>query len=250
MVQQLAKIITTAVLVTHFSIVEASETTSNTPTISPFSAKYSVLHKSKPVGEGVRKLELMADGKAKYSYRTEIEWLIFDDIREETSILDWQNNSVVPLEYTYVREGTGKDKFYQWTYDVANGKATNKKEDTTIHVEYPTQIQDKLSYHFKHRLNMIANPKQEKYTYPVIGTSGSIKDYEYQYDGEEEIMLPYGIVKTIRLKREIAEKKRVTYAWFAPELNYLMVKLYQKKGDVEQFEAQLKEYTLLDTPKR
>jgi len=47
-------------------------------------------------------------------------------------------------------------------------------------------------------------------------------------------------VKTIRLKREVIEKKRVTYAWFAPELNYLLVKLNQTKGDVEQFEAQLK----------
>ena len=53
-------------------------------------------------------------------------------------------------------------------------------------------------------------------------------------------MLPYGLVKTIRLKREVVEKKRVTYAWFAPELNYLLVKLNQTKGDVEQFEAQLK----------
>ena len=52
-------------------------------------------------------------------------------------------------------------------------------------------------------------------------------------------MLPYGLVKTIRLKREVIEKKRVTYAWFAPELDYLLVKLHQIKGDVEQFEAQL-----------
>ena len=73
----------------------------------------------------------------------------------------------------------------------------------------------------------------------MISTRGSIKNYEYQYDGEEELMLPYGLVKTIRLKREIVEKKRITYAWFAPELNYLLVKLYQVKAGAEQFEAQL-----------
>jgi len=37
----------------------------------------------------------------------------------------------------------------------------------------------------------------------------------------------------------VVEKKRITYAWFAPELNYLLVKLYQTKAGVEQFEAQL-----------
>ena len=57
-------------------------------------------------------------------------------------------------------------------------------------------------------------------------------------------MLPYGLIKTIRLKREVIEKKRITYAWFAPELNYLLVKLYQTKAGVEQFEAQL---TALET---
>jgi predicted homoserine dehydrogenase-like protein len=52
-------------------------------------------------------------------------------------------------------------------------------------------------------------------------------------------MLPYGLIKTIKLKREIKEKKRVTYAWFAPELDYLLVRLYQVKKGTEQFEAQL-----------
>ncbi len=73
----------------------------------------------------------------------------------------------------------------------------------------------------------------------MISTSGSIKNYVYQYDGEEEVMLPYGLVKAIRLKREVIKKKRITYAWFAPELNFLMVKLYQVKSGIEQFEAQL-----------
>ena len=73
----------------------------------------------------------------------------------------------------------------------------------------------------------------------MISTRGSIKNYQYLYDGEEELILPFGLVKTIRLKREIVEKKRITYVWFAPELNYLMVKLYQVKAGAEQFEAQL-----------
>jgi len=88
-------------------------------------------------------------------------------------------------------------------------------------------------------LNMMKNPKQEHFVYPVIKSGEDIKNYVYEFDGEEEIMLPYGLVKTIKLKREVVEKKRITYAWFAPELDYLLVKLYQIKGGVEQFEAQL-----------
>ena len=91
----------------------------------------------------------------------------------------------------------------------------------------------------QNRIDLINNPEQKRFVYPVISSKGSVKDYQYLYDGKEELILPYGLVKTIRLKREIIEKKRITYAWFAPELDYLLVKLYQVKGGSEQFEAQL-----------
>jgi hypothetical protein len=215
------------------------------PIVQPFIAKYNILHKSDPVGTGVRTLNYLPDGKAQYSYRTEIEWLIFSDNREETSTFYVNNNKVTPISYQYKREGTGPDKDYQWQYNIAQDKATNLKKNKELLIDFPDNIQDKLSYHFQHRLNLIKNPKQTHFVYPVISTSGSIKNYVYQYDAEEEIMLPYGLVKTIRLKREVISKKRVTYAWFAPELNFLMVKLHQIKGGNSQFEAQL---TSVSTP--
>ncbi|WP_440875937.1 DUF3108 domain-containing protein [Thalassotalea sp. PLHSN55] len=211
----------------------------SSPHIKPFTATYTIIHKSDPVGTGVRQLKYLADNQAEYSYHSDIKWLIFSDQRQETSRVNLVNSSVTPVEYKYAREGTGRDKHYHWTFDVANNSAEdlgrNKKRD----IEFPSDIQDKLSYHLQHRLSLIATPTQKTFTYPVISTSGKIKDYTYQYDGEEELMLPYGLVKTIRFKREVTEKKRITYAWFAPELNYLLVKLYQMKSGVEQLEAQL-----------
>lgn len=217
---------------------QAEENTTPTP-VKPFKANYNVLHKSKPVGTGVRELKYLDNGLAEYSYETNIEWLIFSDTRKEKSIVKLSNGKVEPTKYTFKREGTGKDKFYDWQYDVAENKATDVKNQLIKDIHFPENIQDKLSYHFQNRLNLITNPKQQHFVYPVVTTSGKIKNYVYQYDGEEELMLPYGLVKTIRLKREVIDKKRITYAWFAPELNYLLVKLYQVKGGVEQFEAQL-----------
>lgn len=208
-------------------------------TIAPFEATYSILHKSKQVGTALRKLEKLADNNYRYSYTTDIEWLIFDDKRTEESTVSIKNNSVIPQHYKYSREGTGRDKFYEWSYDVSGNSATDLKKNKTIEVNFPENIQDSLSYHLQHRLNLIKNPDQKNFTYSVIRSSGSFRDYAYEYDGEEEIMLPYGLIKTIKLKREIKEKKRVTYAWFAPELDYLLVRLYQVKKGTEQFEAQL-----------
>jgi hypothetical protein len=208
-------------------------------TIPAFSANYTLLHKSDPVGKALRELIYLDDGQAVYHYETDIEWLIFSDARSETSTLSIDNGQVTPLHYIYKREGTGRDKNYEWRYQLQDKTATNVKKNESITLDDTNGLQDKLSYHLQNRLNLINNPEQKSFVYPVISTSGSVKDYTYIYDGEEELMLPYGLVKAIRLKRETPKKKRITYAWFAPELNYLLVKLYQVKAGTEQFEAQL-----------
>ena len=217
------------------------------PIIPAFKATYTLLHNSDPIGTAIRQLTYVeniegssaASQSAVYHYETDIEWLIFSDQRTETSNLSLENGKVTPHHYQYKRKGTGRDKSYEWRYNLPNKTAKDVKNDKLINLAVAEGLQDKLSYHLQNRLDLLNNPKNKQFSYSVITTSGAIKDYSYHYDGEEELILPYGLVKTIRLKREIPEKKRVTYAWFAPELNYLLVKLYQVKAGAEQLEAQL-----------
>ncbi len=213
--------------------------------IPAFSAKYSVLHKSDPVGTALRELSYQTDGTVNYHYQTKVKWLIFSQTRSETSIVTVNENKVTPMHYSYSREGTGKDKYYEWRYNAKENTAQDlgRKRDIAP-LDFSNNLQDKLSYHLQHRLNLIADASKKSYLYPVVSTSGSVKDYIYQFDGEEELILPYGMVKTIRFKREVKAKERITYAWFAPELNYLLVKLYQVKAGTEQFEAQLSSLTI------
>lgn len=225
---------------------EATKPIEKTVIVKPFVANYTIIHKSKAVGTATRALKKLDNGLFEYSYHTNIEWLIFSDERTETSIVEINDSHVTPIDFKYKREGTGRDKSSHWQFDIKNSKATDVEENKTYDVEYPSNVQDTLSYHLQHRFNLIENPTQKSFVYPVIKNEDKIKNYVYQYDGEEELMLPYGLVKTIKLKRDVTEKKRVTYAWFAPELNYLLVKLYQVKGGVEQFEAQLNSVTITE----
>lgn len=217
----------------------SSQISSLSTVIPAYKATYTLLHKSDPVGKAIRQLAYLDNGNIEYHYETDISWLIFSDKRSETAIVNVEEGQVIPLKYDYQREGTGRDKSYRWQYNLAEKTATNLKEDKQISLEFTDGLLDKLSYHLQNRIDLIQSPEKKHFIYPVISTRGSIKNYEYRYDGEEELILPYGLVKTIRLKREIVEKKRITYAWFAPELNYLLVKLYQVKAGAEQFEAQL-----------
>lgn len=240
LIKFLSPFIVTFLSVTSFFSLATTNNQIENPQILPeFYAQYTVLHKSDPVGKATRELKYLEDGSVSYHYKTHVEWLIFSQTRSETSTLTINNNEVTPKHYVYTREGTGSDKRYEWRYNQALGQAKDIERKKDHRIYFSTNLQDKLSYHLQHRLNLIRNDKEARYVYPVINTSGSIKDYVYQYNGEEELILPYGLIKTIRFKREVKEKERITYAWFAPELDYLLVKLYQTKAGAEQFEAQL-----------
>ncbi|MBL4940794.1 MAG: DUF3108 domain-containing protein [Colwellia sp.] len=226
------------------SLATTEQQNSNPLPLPEFSAQYTVLHKSDPVGTATRTLTYQANGTINYHYQTYIEWLIFSQKRSETSILTIKNNQVIPQHYTFTREGTGRDKHYEWHYNAAKNQAKDIGRKREYTLDFSNNLQDKLSYHLQHRLNLIADDKHKNYHYAVISTSGVVKDYAYQYDGEEELVLPFGLVKSIRFKREVKSKERITYAWFAPELDYLLVKLYQIKAGNEQFEAQLSTLTI------
>lgn len=215
----------------------------NSP-ISPFTAEYNILRKGDKVGEGVRTLEKTQENQYKYQYKTDIEWLIFSDTRTESSLVNISDKGqVTPLHYEFKRTGTGSDKKYAWDFMPEQNIGKHSDGLSTAELDFSEPLQDKLSYHLQQRLQLISNPKQRDFVFTVIQKSGRTKSYVYQYAGEEELMLPYGTVKAIKLKREVLKDKKVTYAWFAPELDYLLVRLHQQEGGVEQFEVQLNNYT-------
>ena len=206
--------------------------------INDFTANYNIVHDGDNVGKAVRTLKNLADGSIEFNYKTDIEWMIFSDHRREITTNKIVDGKVLPLTYRSDREGTGKDKFYRWTFDHANKTAYNvKKKNKPMKGEWVDGLQSKLSYHLQSRLNLINGVKEFKFN--ALSTSGGVRTYNYEYIGKESLMLPYGNIDAIKLKRKKPDSKQVTYAWFAPELNYLMVKLHQIESDFQQFQAVL-----------
>lgn len=225
-----------------FSVLSKAEplsSDSNSQLVPAFTAQYTITRNHDAIGTAVRQLRYLSPELAEYSYSTNLEWFIFSDKRSETSVVKINKDQLTPTHYIFKREGTGTDKSSEWTYDIKNNSAKDVSKNKDKKLIFPENIQDKLSYHLQNRLNLITSPEQKHFVYPVISTSGKIKNYEYEYDGEEDLMLPYGLVKSLRFKRVVTKKNQVTYAWFSPELNYVLVKLRLEKEGVQQFEAQL-----------
>jgi hypothetical protein len=207
--------------------------------LKPFKADYTFYYHGDALGTGTRQLEYLANGDVRYHYNSSGKWLIFTDERDETSIFRIKNNQIIPKYYRYQRTGTGKDKLYVWRYDIEKQQAINETKNLKKNIAFPEKVQDSLSYHLQQRINLKLAPEQTSFRYSVLSTSGKISEKVYEFDGEETLNLPYGEVTTLRFKREVKSKNRITYAWFAPALDYLLVKLNQYEKNKQEFEIQL-----------
>ncbi len=223
----------------HSSASNIVETVVQDKLIKPYEAIYQLSHKANPVGRATWKLEYQDDDTLNFSYRTKSKWLFITDKRQEKSTLELNHYSLTPLSYTSKRSGTGRNKQYNWEYDKKNNIAKDLKNQKSIDTTFPDNFQDKLSFQLQFRLDIMNNPNQTEFKYDVIGNTGKITQYIYHFQGIEELKLPTGTVNALKYKREASGGKRTIFAWFAPEEDYLLVKLKQLKYGKPSFDIQL-----------
>jgi hypothetical protein len=77
------------------------------------------------------------------------------------------------------------------------------------------------------------------FVYQVLNRDGNPREYKYKVATEELLSLPFGKVKALRIERYGQSPDKQVYAWVAPELDYMLVRLWQSEDNVEQFDVQL-----------
>lgn len=219
----------------------ANNTATNAAILAPYSAKYHVFRKGKRHGEATQTLSHLPDNRYKLDYHSEIEWMVFSDSRQESTMFFLHQGQVHPLTYTMTRTGTGPDKEYQLMFNHQTKQIGSKASKYPLSVPWRANYQDALSYQAQARLDL--KQGKTKLSYPFIDKKGNTREYQFQVMGTETITLPFGNIEAIKVKRLYDNNKRQVYAWFAPSLNYLLVKMYKGKEGVEQFQVQLSSYT-------
>ncbi len=207
--------------------------------LQPFVAKYQVLRSGKVHGEAERYLKPWGNG-FELGYKSSISWLIFKDERHERSRFVLADGRLQPQFYQLKRWGTGPGRHYELNLDWQHKQLRTGKEKTLKPIEWNNQWLDQLSYHSQLVLELAAGKTEFNFT--VLSRHGDPRDYQYKVTGEELLSLPYGKVKTIRVERIGKDLDKQVIAWVAPELDYLLVKLWQSEDQVEQFNVQLKTY--------
>ncbi len=207
--------------------------------LKPFSAKYQVLRSGKVHGEAERYLKPWGQGY-ELGYKSKISWLIFKDERHERSRFVLKDGHLQPFFYQLKRWGTGPGRHYELNLDWAKQQLLTGKEKEPKTIEWDKQWLDQLSYHSQLVLELAAG--KTEFSFDVLTRHGDPRSYQYKVTGEELLSLPAGQLKTVRVERVGKDLDKQVIAWVAPELDYLLVKLWQAEDKVEQFDVQLQSY--------
>ncbi|UTF60197.1 DUF3108 domain-containing protein [Gilvimarinus sp. DA14] len=151
---------------------------------------------------------------------------------EEISYFDWPTEEQLrPTTYIYKRRGLGRDRDAKLKFDWDNGKVTNNVEDKPWKMDIHPGVMDKMSFQMQLQRDLIAG-KHENLVYD-IADGGHIKQYTFAIVGRETLDTPLGKVDTVKVERTRKNDDRVTYAWMAPDFQYLLVRMQQEEGGDE-----------------
>ena len=147
----------------------------------------------------------------------------------ETTEISWnaKEQRIIPQRYIYKRNGLGNNRDDELVFDWAANKVTNIKKNEAQALDAGKHIQDALSYQIQLSQDLIAGKKQFEYS---IANGRKIKQYKFEIVGEEVLSTALGDVKSVKVKRTRDKSELVTYAWFAKDFQYLLVRLQQEEN--------------------
>ncbi|WP_438951904.1 DUF3108 domain-containing protein [Porticoccus sp.] len=147
-------------------------------------------------------------------------------------------------QYTYERNIFGIRKDESLTYDraaeVANYQSKKKQRQIKLDGDYF----NKLTYQIQLQRDLING--STPLHYQVIDR-GKIKLYNFEIMGEEIVDTALGPINAVKVHRIRKGSDRETYMWFAPQMNYLLVQIWQNE-DGDDHRITLKEGTLDNKP--
>jgi hypothetical protein len=204
----------------------------------PFEANYIGYRKGQKIGTAQQKLEHVSGNQFKLYYQSLASLFFLTDKRYETSLFVINDGEMLPQKYTSVRKGTGRDKSLDLEFDLDKKVAVQEKGET---IPWSGEL-DNLLYRFHFQRSLMT--EQQEFDYRIINNRAQLKGYKFQILGEEKLSLPYGELDTLKVQIvRASSSKRTTFIWFAPSLDYLMVRIEQYKSGKQQADVQLSTYS-------
>jgi len=152
---------------------------------------------------------------------------------EQSRFTYGDQGEIRPLSYRYQRQVLGKERLAELDFDWTGARVTTTVKGKPWQMTIGAGTQDKLSYQLQLRQDLARGQKEMRYQ---VADGGPLSEYHFRVLGEEIISTPQGDYNTLKVERVRAKNAgRTTHIWFAPALEYLIVKLYQTESDGKEY---------------
>ena len=208
---------------------------------TPFHAQYNAYRNGSKLGTANQLLEKLSDNQFRLTYQTDVSYFFLSDKRKEVSVFDVNDNRILPYQYHYERTGTGSDHqlFAQFDHQAKKIKVA-ADEAPIVDLPLADTIDNQLIY-FAIKQQLLTGSSH--FVVPALNYRGEVTEFVFEVEKNETLTLPFGKVDTIKVKRIREGSSRETFAWFAPDMDYLMVRLRQLKEGDEQGDIKLHRFT-------
>lgn len=204
--------------------------------IKAFQATYTVVSEGSVSLKGESTRSLRQNDKQQWLLQSQASAL-FASIKE-SSLFSVNQSQITPHQYSYNRKVLGKTRKANLSFDWQTQIVTNDVENKPWEMKVQPGVLDKLSYQLQLQTDVAAGKKELSYE---VADGGRLKTYSFAVTGEETIETPAGSFKTIKVERVYKDNKdRQTLIWFAPALDFQLVKLFRQEKKDKTYSLLLK----------
>ena len=194
---------------------------------------------------GTSRISLSTDADGSYRYESHnwptrwVSWLLKDKLYE-SSRGQMDTTGLRPEHYQYQRTGGKRERNAELVFDWNTMTVENHIGKDGWKMEIPRGTLDKLASTLGAMLELGKGTTDMTFN---IADGGKLKEYRFSVVGRETLTLPGGEFDTVKLTKIRTNKKRETYIWCAPELNYLPVRIWQREKDGAEYQSDLESYS-------
>lgn len=204
--------------------------------LQPFSTSYTADFKNAPFsGTAERSLVRLRNGS--WELRFEASMLVAR--LSERSRFGVEQGALVPTSYQYTRSGMGSTRKVEQDFDWGTRQILGLHKGKAYRVPLHRGLLDRSTYQLALQQD-VARGKTSM-TYQVLDET-EVETYDFRVLGEENVRTRAGLVRALKVERvrDPGQSRRQTTLWFAPEWNYLLVRLHQRENDGKEYQIMLK----------
>jgi len=188
---------------------------------------YDVSYKSINVGQIIRELSLQGQGM-KVNTSAELSFLFFSFGGKSAVNIYWDKDSQLFLSKDFVRNNVGFTRVSMTADFSQNGHKTKLLVDGESK-EFENEIAKIVDFNaLGLQLSEGLKSGQTHFEF-YMQTSESVAHYYFEVIGKESIDSKFGLLETFRLEQTKKDDRKLI-AWFAPDINYQMVKFHYQRN--------------------